>query len=64
MTRDSGDGSGPTGERGGAPKLVRDRADDMGGAENMLVLLRLNGGLIIPLDGGLIRFSFWRLEGK
>lgn len=61
MTKESGDGRGPPGERGGAPKLVSVRAEEMGGPENMLVLLKLKGGLIIPLAGGFIRFSFWRL---
>lgn len=64
MTRDKGDGKGPTGERGGCPRLVRVRAEEMGTVLNTEVLLRLSGGLTMPLVGGFIRFSFWRLQKK
>lgn len=64
MTRDKGDGKGPTGESGGCPRLVRVRAEEMGTVLNTEVLLRLSGGLTMPLVGGFIRFSFWRLQKK
>lgn len=59
MTRERGEGRGATGDRGGWPRLVRERAaEEMGGPENIVVEERLSGGLIIPLEGGFIRFSF------
>lgn len=61
MTRDKGDGRGPPGESGDWPRLVRVRAEEMGTVLNIGLLLRVSGGLTIPLEGGFIRFSFWRL---
>ena len=54
----------PRGESGGPPILVRVRAEVMGGPGNIVEELRLRGGLIMPLLGGLMRFSFWRLRGE
>lgn len=73
MTSESGEEIGAPGDKGGAPKLVRFKDEDIGGTFKLLVvniplaLVKLKGGgggVIIPLVGGFIRFSFWRLSKK